>query len=94
MFFANIDKIVLHCYNTTQLILVNGHGYAKLIDVFLKHYFESTISLNIEAITKFNEAAFDVLRSKTVKRSNVKYAGAQGVTSLLKAAQPFPSTRN
>ena len=34
VFFANRDKVVLHMYNTTQLILVNGHGYAKLIDVF------------------------------------------------------------
>ena len=31
VFFSNRDKIVLHCYNTTQLILVNGHGHAKLL---------------------------------------------------------------
>jgi hypothetical protein len=36
VFFLNRDKVVLHCYNTTQLILINGHGYAKLIEVFLK----------------------------------------------------------
>ena len=40
VFFANRDKVNLHCYNTTQLILVNGHGYAKLIEMSLKPYFE------------------------------------------------------
>ena len=75
VFFANRDKVVLHCYNTTQLILVNGHGYAKLIQMFLKPYFEYKIQMNINEIKVFNENALSSLGSKTVKRSNVKYAG-------------------
>ena len=55
VFFANRDKVVLHCYNTTQLILVNGHGYAKLIQIFLKPYFESKIQMNIDEVNLFNE---------------------------------------
>ena len=31
VFLADRDKIVCHLYNTTQLILVNGHGYKKFI---------------------------------------------------------------
>jgi hypothetical protein len=27
VFFGDRDKIICHLYNTTQLILVNGHGY-------------------------------------------------------------------
>ena len=75
VFFANRDKVVLHCYNTTQLILVNGHGYAKLIEMFLKPYFESKIQMNLNEINVFNENALSSLGSKTVKRSDVKYTG-------------------
>ena len=49
--YANRDKVVCHLYNTTQRILVNGHGYVNLIQTFLKPYFESKIALNKEEIT-------------------------------------------
>ena len=39
IFFANRDKVVCHFYNTTQLIMCNGHGYANLIEIFLKPFF-------------------------------------------------------
>ena len=39
VFFVDREKSVCHFYNTTQLILVNGHGYAKLIEIFLKPFF-------------------------------------------------------
>ena len=71
IFFSNRDKVVLHCYNTTQLILVNGHGYSKFIEMFLKPYFESKIALNTEKIKQFNDTALDTLGSKRVKRSDV-----------------------
>ena len=70
VFFFNRDKVVLHCYNTTQLILTNGHGYTKLIEEFLKPYFESKISINMDDILKFNENALDVLGNKTTGRLN------------------------
>ena len=47
VFFVNRDKVVCHFYNTTQLILVNGHGYSKLVE-FLGAYFNSKISMNLE----------------------------------------------
>lgn len=74
--FMNRDKVVLHCYNTTQLILVNGHGYSKLIDAFLKPYFEFKISMKVEEIKEFNETILSTFGNKTVKRSNVKYTGS------------------
>ena len=43
VFYVNRDKVVLHCYNTTQLILVNGHGYLNLVEALLKPYFEAKI---------------------------------------------------
>jgi hypothetical protein len=55
VFFVNREKAVCHFYNTTQLIMVNGHGYKKLIEDFLSPYFESKISTNLEQINQFNE---------------------------------------
>ena len=80
IFYIDRDKVTCHCYNTTQLILVNGHGYRRLIDEFLKPFFESKSALCLDEISEFNEQALVSLGSKTVKRSNVKHAG--GSTSL------------
>ena len=77
VFYSNRDKIVMHLYNTTQLILVNGHGYEKFIDIFLKPYFESKVDLNLESIEKFNTTALDARGGwKMVKRSSVKFTEA------------------
>ena len=80
IFYIDRDKVTCHCYNTTQLILVHGHGYKRLIDEFLKPFFESKIAMCLDEISDFNEQALVSLGSKTVKRSNVKHAG--GSTSL------------
>ena len=43
VFYSNRDKIVCHFYNTTQRILVNGHGYLKFVEEFLSSFFESKL---------------------------------------------------
>ena len=43
VFYVDRDKVVCHLYNTTQKILVNGHGYKRLIDIFLKPFFQSKV---------------------------------------------------
>ena len=73
IFYGNRDKIVLHLYNTTQLILVNGHGYKKFIDLFLKPFFLVKTSQCLEEIGNFNVDVIDKLGPKTVKRSDIKY---------------------
>ena len=75
VFYANRDKVVCHLYNTTQLILVNSHGYEKLINHFLKPYFESKVALYQEDIASFNGMVIETLGPKRVKRSTVKYKG-------------------
>ena len=75
VFYANRDKVVCHFYNTTQLVLVNGHGYENFIEHFLKPFFESKIALNLEEITQYNSMALETLGAKRVKRSSVKYKG-------------------
>ena len=73
VFYANNDKVVCHLYNTTQLILVNGHGYANLITIFLKPFFESKISFNTKEVEEYNEQVLRTLGPKQVRRSSVKY---------------------
>ena len=55
VFFINREKAVCHFYNTTQLIMVNGHGYMKLVDEFLWPYFESKIAIHLTDINTYNE---------------------------------------
>ena len=73
VFYAGRDKIVCHLYNTTQLILVNGHGYRKFIDLFLKPFFISKTGESLSDIDQFNKDIIAKLGPKTVKRSNIKY---------------------
>ena len=68
VFLVGREKAVCHFYNTTQLILVNGHAYKKLTEEFLVPFFESRIASNLEEIRKFNEMAMQTLGAKTVKR--------------------------
>ena len=62
-----------HLYNTTQKILVNGHGYVKFIEEFLVPYCESKVPLYEEEIVRHNNLVLDTLGGKKVKRSDVKY---------------------
>ena len=73
VFYADTDKITCHFYNTTQKILINGRGYRKLIDVFLKPFFEAKIDSSRDDIAEFNRNALEQLGEKVVKRSEVRY---------------------
>ena len=65
-----------HFYNMTQKILVNGHGFKRLVDIFLKPIFETRISEFGQDISLMNEEICKKLGGvKMVKRSSVKYKG-------------------
>ena len=66
IFFADKDKIVCHFYNTTQRILVNGHGYKKFIDLFLNPFFNQKINLCLQEINQYNADAMVKLGCKIV----------------------------
>ena len=55
VFFADRDKIICHMYNTTQFILVNGDGYKKCIDLFLKPFLTSKINKCLVEIENNND---------------------------------------
>ena len=73
VFFADREKVVCHLYNTTQLILINGHGYRKFIELFLKPFLISKIDGCIEDIEQFNNDVVKQLGPKTVNRTDVKF---------------------
>ena len=74
VFLVDGSKIVCHFYNTTLLILVNGHGYQRFIDIFLKPFFQAKVNACPEEIQSLNQEVIEKC-SKTVKRSTVKYKG-------------------
>ena len=75
VFFVDRDKIVCHLYNTTQRILVNGHGYQRFVQIFLKPFLQAKIDASSKDITVFNQKVVEEFGPKTVKRSNVAYRG-------------------
>ena len=75
VFMADRNKIVCHFYNTTQRILVNGHGYKTFTDIFLKPFFQQKIDASAEEISSVNKLILKKLGPKTAKRSSVRYKG-------------------
>ena len=75
VFFGDRDKVVCQFYNTTQRTLINGHGYKKFIELFLKPFFTSKIDNCEPDIKAYNEFVRELLGSRSVKRSSVKYKG-------------------
>ena len=73
VFFGDRDKIMCHLYNTTQLILINGHGYRKFIELFLQPFFQTKIESCRADIQAYNDLVLDKMGPKTVKRSTVNY---------------------
>ena len=61
VFFADREKVVCHLYNTTCLILVNGHGYRKLIEMFLAPFFSSRIVSCQDQIISCNKIILEKL---------------------------------
>ena len=68
VFFADRDKIVCHLYNTTQLILINGRGYKKFVELFLKPFLVAKIDECIDQIEESNDQVVKKLGTKTVKK--------------------------
>ena len=71
-FLVNEEKVVCHFYNTTQLILCNGSGYGKLVELFLKPFFQARVNNCSQNIAEYNELALSTLGSKGVRRSSIK----------------------
>ena len=55
VFYGDRNKIVCHQYHTTQLILINGQGYQKFLNIFLEPFFKSKIQNCLEDIKIYNQ---------------------------------------
>ena len=74
-FYVDKDKVMCHLYNTTQKILVNGHGYKRLIDIFLRPFFEAKVENSMKDIKRVNEEVSLKYGVKTTKTTWIKDYG-------------------
>ena len=75
VFYSNSDKVVLHLYNTTQRILVNGHGYENFVEIFLKPFFLSKVQAYPQEIQRINEEVSQKFGAKAMTKPSVKKKG-------------------
>ena len=67
---VNGDRLVLHVYNGTQNLMVQGKNYQRFASDCLEPYFRREIGNNIENITNFNTEVKNILgEKKSIKRS-------------------------
>ena len=80
VFSVNGEKAVLHCYNSTQNLMVNGKMYTELIEKYLQLVFIH----KIEAI-KLKIAEYDkvVVTSLTPKRPSRATKSVKGIKSIM-----------
>ena len=43
VFLVNAQKVTMHCYNSTQNIMVNGSIYVEFIEKFLQPFFQTNV---------------------------------------------------
>ena len=93
-FYVDRDKIICHLYNTTQRILVNGHGFNRFVDIFLKPFFEAKVASCAQVIEKLNKEVSQKFAPKTVKRSSVRFKGSSNVVHIFACSQCDSTFKN
>ena len=69
---VNKDRIVLHAYNGTQNLMVQGKNYADFAVNYLEPFFTEKILSAVKNIEKFNDGVCKTLgRSKPLTRKTV-----------------------
>ena len=59
--FANNERLVLHAYNGTQNLMVQGKNYESFALNYLEPYFTQKIGVSLENIEKFNRNVKEML---------------------------------
>ena len=62
--YVNGDKIVVHCYNSTQNLRVDGKKHADFVGQYLKPKFLQCIEKHLHEITQFDRALISSLNPK------------------------------
>ena len=74
---VNNDRLVLHAYNGTQNLMVQGKNYDKFALNCLEPFFRRQIECNIEKITLFNNGVKEALGGKKAVKSSKPYSCPQ-----------------
>ena len=61
---ANTDRLVLHAYNGTQNLMVQGKNYANFAVNYLEPFFSKKVNEDLEDIEKFNSNVKEMLGQK------------------------------
>ena len=61
VFSVNNKKVVLHCYNSTQNLMVNGKMYVEFIDQYLQPLFVKEIETIRFKITEYDKTVVSSL---------------------------------
>ena len=69
---VNDDRIVLHAYNGTQNLMVQGKNYENFALNVLEPFFSKKIEPKIEKITKFNNDVIDTLGAASSLKMKTK----------------------
>ena len=69
---VNGDRLVLHAYNGTQNLMIQGKNYKKFASNCLEPFFRQKIEENIEMITHFNDEVKDSLGEKKPSKISAK----------------------
>ena len=75
VFSVNTKKVVMHCYNSTQNIKVEGSAYLDFIKIFLEPLFLSNIEVMKQKIVDYDKNVVTTLiknAGKPLKRKSVK----------------------
>ena len=70
-FVVGESKVVAHCYNTKQKLMLNGSGYANFVEKYLEPCLKRGIEEKIVEIHKYNAGVNEAF-GKTQRR-NVRY---------------------
>ena len=62
--YANTERIVLHAYNGTQNLMVQGKNFENLVTNYLQPYFNQKIQSENNLILQFNSNVQDKLGQK------------------------------
>ena len=69
---ANDDRLVLHAYNGTQNLMVQGRNYEHFALNNLEPFFRKDIETKIDIITSFNDKVKETLGVKKVTKKSTK----------------------
>ena len=88
---VNTDRIVLHAYNGTQNLMVQGKNYVNFAVSCLEPFFTEKINAKIENVDKFNDGVCKIL---VIQRSEAKQQVLASVGGRNRSAITLASVEN